>query len=160
MSEADNLTKRTRRASWLGALRVYLGFVLPAHLAWEIVQLPLYTIWMDGTVGEIAFAVAHCTGGDALIATVSLVGALLLFGHINWPQDRYAVVAGATVTAGVGYTIFSEWLNTKVRASWTYSELMPTLPLLDVGLSPVAQWIVIPIAGFWFARRTASQVQE
>ena len=160
MNRADILTNRIGGAGWLGALRVYLGFVLAANLAWEIVQLPLYTIWKDGTVGEIVFAVAHCTGGDALIATVSLVGALLLFARTNWPQERYGAVASAAVIAGVGYTIFSEWLNTKVRGSWTYSELMPTLPLLDVGLSPIAQWIVIPIAGFWLARRAASQAQE
>ena len=50
------------------------------------------------------------------------------------------------------YTVFSEWLNTEIRGSWAYSELMPVVPVLEAGLSPVAQWIVIPIAAFWWAR--------
>ena len=49
--------------------------------------------------------------------------------------------------------MFSEWLNTEIRGSWAYSELMPVVPVLDAGLSPLAQWIVIPIAAFWWARR-------
>lgn len=138
---------------WLGTLRRYIAIVAAANVAWEIVQLPLYTIWKSGTVGEIAFAVVHCTGGDVLIGTASLLGALLLFGRPGWPNERYAVVASMTVGAGVTYTIFSEWLNTKVRGSWAYSELMPVLPVLDVGFSPLAQWIVIPGFGFWLVRR-------
>jgi hypothetical protein len=50
------------------------------------------------------------------------------------------------------YTVFSEWLNTEVRGSWAYSEFMPVLPVIDAGLSPLAQWIIIPFAAFWWAR--------
>lgn len=44
-------------------------------------------------------------------------------------------------------------LNIVVRQSWAYSEMMPVIPVIDAGLSPVAQWIVLPLASFWFARR-------
>jgi hypothetical protein len=27
---------------------------------------------------------------------------------------------------GLGYTVFSEWLNTQVRQSWSYTEAMPS----------------------------------
>jgi hypothetical protein len=68
-------------ALWLRALRRYFAFAIPAHLAWEVAQLPLYTIWYEDPSGRIAFAAIHCTGGDALIASASLLGALLLFGN-------------------------------------------------------------------------------
>jgi hypothetical protein len=139
-------------ALWLRALRRYFAFAIPAHLAWEVVQLPLYTIWYEDPPGRIAFAAIHCTGGDALIASASLLGALLLFGNRHWPDERYIVVAAPAVLAGVGYTIFSEWHNTEVRNSWAYSSLMPTLPGLGTGLSPLLQWFVIPIAALWWAR--------
>ncbi len=51
---------------WPCALRVYLGVVALADLAWEAAHLPLYTIWRTGTPGEKAFAVVHCTGSDLL----------------------------------------------------------------------------------------------
>ena len=144
-------------ALWLVALRRYFGFAIPAHLAWEAAQLPLYAIWYEDPPGKIAFAVIHCTGGDAMITGASLLGALLLFGNRRWPDERYIAVAAPAVIAGVAYTIFSEWHNTEVRNSWAYSSLMPTLPGTGIGLSPLLQWFVNPIAAFWWAwpRRAA-----
>ena len=56
-----------------------------------------------------------------------------------------------TVIFGLAYTLFSEWFNIEVRETWAYSDLMPVIPIIDAGLSPVLQWIVIPLAGFRFA---------
>jgi hypothetical protein len=138
--------------NWLSTLRRYLVFAVPAHLLWEMAQLPLYTIWQAESFGYVAFAVAHCTGGDILIASVAVFGSLLLFGNGRWPEERYVAVAAVTLAAGLAYTVFSEWLNTEVRGSWTYSDLMPRLPFVGIGLSPFVQWIVIPLAAFWWAR--------
>jgi hypothetical protein len=139
-------------ALWLDTLRRYFIFTIPAHLVWEVVQLPLYTIWYEDTPGKIAFAAFHCASGDAMITVLSLVGALLLFGNRRWPEEHYIAVAAPAVIAGVAYTIFSEWHNTEVRGSWAYSSLMPTLPAIGTGLSPLLQWLVIPIVALWWAR--------
>ncbi len=138
---------------WLPTLRRYLLFLAGGNLIWETLHLPLYTIWQEGTVGELAFAAVHCTGGDILIALSSLVLALVLVSDGRWPVKRYVAVAALAIAFGLGYTIFSEWLNIVVRKSWAYSDLMPVIPVVDAGLSPVTQWIVLPLAGFWFARR-------
>ena len=145
-------------ALWLIALRRYFAFAIPAHMVWEVAQLPLYTIWHEDPPGRIAFAVLHCTGGDALIAGASLLGALLLFGTARWPNERYIAVAAPVVLAGVVITIFGEWYHTEFRNNWAYAELMPRLPWIGTGLSPLLQWLVIPIAAFWWAyRRQATQ---
>ena len=47
------------------------------------------------------------------------------------------------------YTIYSEWLNVFMRKSWSYSELMPTIPPLETGLSPLLQWIILPAVTIW-----------
>jgi hypothetical protein len=142
--------------AWLRVLRRYFLVVALASLAWEFAHLPLYTVWWEGTFGAAAFAAVHCTGGDLLIAASSLLLALLLLGAPAWPERGFARVAAATILFGVGYTAFSEWLNTEVRGSWRYTELMPTLPPLGTGLSPLAQWMVIPLAAFWWVRRPAA----
>lgn len=142
-----------RNGAWLSMLRRYLLFIAVASLVWEVAQLPLYTIWTEGTVGEIAFAVLHCTGGDLLIAGASILGALLLFGNGRWPVERYGVVATVSIVTAVAFTIHSEWRNVEVLGSWTYSEWMPTLPVIGTGVSPLAQWIVIPMAAFWWGLR-------
>jgi hypothetical protein len=146
--------------AWLVTLRRFLVFVAAGNLAWEIAQLPLYTIWYEGTFGEIAFAAVHCTGGDILIASASLLLSLLLVARPTWPYETYRRVAALTLAFAIPYTVFSEWLNTEVRGSWAYSDLMPVIPVLDAGLSPLAQWIVIPIAAFWWARRNAMRITQ
>ena len=156
-----SLVSDGRAITWLAAIRRYIAFVIPANLAWEIAHVPLYTIWHKGTVGQIAFAVVHCTGGDVLIAATALLGSLVLLGNTRWPVERYAAVAAFALATGLGYTAFSEWLNTTVHQSWSYTESMPTLPALGVGLSPLAQWTVVPLAAFFPTRRAAlSQVQK
>lgn len=136
---------------WLGVLRRYLVVAALAHLAWEVAHLPLYTIWLTGTAGELAFAVLHCTGGDLLIALSTMTLSLLLFGGPDWPRAGAGRVLAAAILFGVGYTVFSEWLNITVRGAWAYRDLMPVIPGLDTGLSPFLQWIVVPLAAWSWA---------
>lgn len=146
-------TEAAGSGAWLPFIRRYVIFIAVANLIWEFAQLPLFTIWDDGTTGEIIFAVVHCTGGDLLISGATLLLVLMAAGTSNWPHERFLLVASLTIVGGLAYTIFSEWLNTEIRGSWAYSDLMPTLPMVGTGLSPLAQWIVIPITGFWWAYR-------
>jgi hypothetical protein len=138
---------------WLQVVRRYFGVVVAGNLLWEFAHLPLYTLWWEGNFGQITFAAIHCTGGDILIAATCFLGALLLLGTGQWPRECYMAVATLTIVAGVIYTIFSEWHNTEQIQSWAYSEFMPKLPLIGTGLSPLAQWIVIPLGAFWWAHR-------
>lgn len=138
---------------WLLAIRRYFAVIAGGNLVWEFAQFPLYTLWWEGTPGEILFAALHCTGGDILIAGTALLGSILLLGTQNWPNERYIAVAALTISTGVAYTIFSEWLNIEIRRSWAYTDTMPTIPLIEAGLAPLAQWIVIPALAFWWAGR-------
>ena len=134
-------------------LRRYLLVTAVLHFMWEIAHMPLYTLWETGTRNEIAFAAVHCTGGDVLIALAAIVGALVFFGHRGWPNQSFASVFATTVIIGIVYTAFSEWLNIEVRASWEYSELMPVVPIIGMGLSPLLQWLVVPTVAVYWSRR-------
>ena len=107
--------------SWQVTIRNYLLASAVAHLVWETVQLPLYTIWSEGTHGEQVFAIVHCTGGDVIIAGMAIVLAIIFTGT-GWPEDRQAYfrVAVAAVAIGVVYTIYSEWANT-AKENWAYA---------------------------------------
>ena len=122
----------------------YLLAMLAASLAWEIAQLPLYTLWAEGTPAEIAFAVLHCTGGDVMIAAAALGGALLVTRSWDWPVLGFGRVAFVATLLGLGYTVFSEWVNIELRQSWTYAAAMPRLPPWGTGLAPVLQWLLLP----------------
>ena len=137
---------------------VYLLVMLAMNLVWEIAQLPLYTLWAEGTQGEIAFAILHCTGGDAMIATAALVVALLLTRSWHWPVQGWGRVTIVATLVGLGYTVFSEWLNVDLRQSWTYAAAMPRLPPLGTGLAPFLQWLLLPPLAMLVARPSARPI--
>ena len=121
--------EQEHRARWPQYLRRYLGVSIVANLVWEILQLPLYTVWASGTRKQQAFAVVHCTVGDAMIAGLSSVGARFVRAHDVAERRRCPRLCG-DVVFGVGYTVYSEWLNTSVRGSWAYSDLMPVVSVI------------------------------
>jgi len=143
------------RPGWLIAIRRYLIAIMGGNLVWETAQMPLYTLWHSGTPREIAQAIIHCTLGDIVFATVALIAALVAAASPAWPHERAGPVITVMVALGIGYTIYSEYLNTVVRGAWTYSEWMPTVPWLGTGLSPLAQWLIIPTMALVWAGRTS-----
>lgn len=77
--------------------------------------------------------------------------ALALAARADWPRFGSKPVWLLLLLLAAGCTVDSEWLNVNVRGSWAYAPLMPTVPLLGTGLSPVLQWIGIPTAALGFA---------
>lgn len=143
---------------------LYLMIVTAGNFVWEIVQLPLYTIGQSGTWREQVFAVVHCTAGDLMISSWTLIIAILFSMQFSWPVRGQAVVALVTIVISGAYTFYSEWHNVYVVKSWDYAPGMPRIVVgsIAIGLSPLAQWIVIPAIGFFAVRqrRTAWRSSE
>jgi hypothetical protein len=139
----------------LRAFCAYLAAGTFANLVWEVLQLPLYTLWATGSPGDQAFAIVHCTAGDILISIAALSTALLVFGKRRWPDAHFGRVAAATIVIGAGYTIYSEWLNTSVLSNWSYSDLMPIVPVLGTGVAPLLQWLIVPAIALTAAKRSS-----
>jgi hypothetical protein len=76
--------------------------------------------------------------------------------RLRWPifGGRMALAA---VLLGLGYTVFSEWLNARIRQSWSYTEAMPVIPPLGTGLSPLLQWLIVPGIALLYAGRAKSE---
>lgn len=131
----------------------YVATVALASLAWETAQMPLYTLWDTGGGWDVALNVIRCTGANMVIAAGCLLGAILIGRGRHWPHQGYLRCAVLACALGIGYTLYSEWLNVYVKGTWAYSDHMPLMPPLDVGLSPLMQWLVLPSAALFVARR-------
>ncbi len=81
--------------------------------------------------------------------------ALVFVGEPSWPARAHSRVAALTIGFGAAHTVFSEWLNAVVRQTWAYSDLMPIVPVVGTGLSPLLQWVAVPLLALHFARRAA-----
>lgn len=153
MSQA--LWFRDRRA-WRLIACGYLPWFAVLNLAWEAAHVRLYTLWTEAEPAYIAFSVVHCTLGDVLIGGLALLLALIVGREGGLPEWRWLRIALLTLVCGVGYTIFSEWMNITILRSWVYGEAMPRLSLagVEIGLTPLAQWLVLPPLALYLARKT------
>jgi hypothetical protein len=138
------------------ALR-YLPWLAALNFAWEWAHVRFYTIWTQADLAYITFSVAHCTLGDLLIGSASLVLALMLGreGPLSaWHNVR---IAALSTLIGTIYTVFSEWMNVTLLRSWAYADAMPRLSFgaVEIGVTPVLQWMVIPAAALYLARGTS-----
>jgi hypothetical protein len=155
---SDRIETRPWHRDWRAIRFVFLGY-LPwlavLNLVWEIAQLPLYTIWRDTTPAYIAFAVAHCTLGDLLIGLAAFGLALITTRASGFASWRWPWIIATTVAIGVAYSLFSEWLNTRIVENWGYSALMPSLHIdgVSIGLSPLLQWLLLPPLAIYLAKR-------
>lgn len=131
----------------------YLLILTAISMVWEFAQMPLYTLAATGTRREIIFSALHCTVGDAMIGSAAFAAALIIFGTDRWPAESRFRVLAATLAFGLGYTIFSEWLNVEVRGAWAYSDLMPVVPVIGTGLFPLLQWLILPVVAHLLATR-------
>ena len=116
---------------------------LVLHLIWEIGQLPFYTLWEEANAWRIALYVTHCVAGDGIIATLSYLAVALAWREADWPRQRPWTGGTTLVALGLGYTVFSEWYNVYRAGAWAYAEIMPRI--LGIGLTPLLQWVVVPI---------------
>ncbi|BAU49714.1 hypothetical protein SVA_3166 [Sulfurifustis variabilis] len=133
------------------ALLLWVAFALPLNLAWELVQLRFYTLWSEGTPLVIAYSIAHCTIGDAMIAAVAFAVGAAASRRKDWPHASPWLGGISAVVFGIAYTAFSEWFNVYRIASWDYA---PSMPLIHgIGLTPLLQWIAIPILMIALFRR-------
>jgi hypothetical protein len=126
------------------------------HLGWEIAQLPLYTGWRDPDVGHVVWSVIHCTVGDVLIALSTFLLTTICLRRVDWPARAPLRGLPILLASGVAYTAFSEWRNVHVLGGWQYAETMPTLG--GIGVSPLAQWLVVPTLTLWVVLRRSRPI--
>jgi hypothetical protein len=142
------------RQAWRLIVRAYLPLLAGLNLVWETAQVPLYTLWDEAAPAYIAFAVLHCTLGDVLIGMAALLSALIAERERSLAQWRWRRIAVPTALVGATYTAFSEWMNVTRLGNWSYADSMPRIEVagFELGLTPIAQWLIVPPLALYFAR--------
>ena len=130
---------------WRAVPEVQLAMLgLPLSLLWEVAQFPLYTVWHQNDWGYILYGLAHCTAGDLLILLTIYELVALLNRNRRWFEGNILFNGLLFTLAGLGYTIYSEITNVRIKGTWGYTELMPIVPVIEIGGTPFLQWLLIP----------------
>ena len=121
----------------------FIGFVL--NLVWENVQAPLFegftSFWDHFMICFWASLV------DA--ATILLLYGLVAiwyrdfywFKYMNWKVALALMMLGGAIALGFEYWAFA-------IDYWAYTERMPVVPYLRIGLSPLLQMMLLPLLTF------------
>lgn len=147
-------TDRARPASLWDAPELpvaYFSFVL--HFVWEFVQVPTYTGMAELPHWEAIKLCLSATFGDVGFALTAFWLASLAARRRDWILRPTRFPAAIFVVVGIVLTVGFEYYYTNISLRWTYSDLMPLVPPFGTGLSPLLQWLVVPLLVAWLTRR-------
>jgi len=125
-----------------------LAFVL--NLIWEEAHGLLYE-GFQYDLGHIAFC-ALASVADMFMVLILLFAFGLIYKTVFWIVPvRFNRSLVLILVGGVGAILAEMWHTW--RGDWSYADTMPMLPLVEVGVSPVLQFSILPWIIFVISRR-------
>lgn len=128
-------------------------FAVLLNFPWEFLQAPFYKGLASAPHWEATKSCAQAALGDAGVTLVAywLVGAALRSRQWILAPGLGAVMGfiGADIVVNFGI----EKLATERFERWAYTDSMPIVPVLDIGLLPLLQWVLLSPVTCWFVRR-------
>ncbi|MDQ2665131.1 MAG: TMEM199/VMA12 family vacuolar ATPase assembly factor [Gemmatimonadota bacterium] len=118
---------------------------------WEMLQAPLYASMQGMARGKATWLCTVASGGDVVIMLVAYSVVALLVGSGAWFLHPRPGRVAIYLAAGLLITVAAEMLSIHWWGRWSYGPSMPLL--LGVGVSPLAQWVVVPLIMLWVAKR-------
>ena len=121
------------------------------NFIWELAQAPLYE-WP----GDSRNVWWHCfvaSLGDGLLMLLIFVAAWLALGRPDWFLKPGPAGYLVMLLTGLALAVGVELIAVHTLKRWTYSELMPRIPGLEIGIVPVIQMLILPPLIFRIASR-------
>lgn len=139
-------------------LSAYFGGSFLLHLLWENLQAPLYAGYLSFT--QHFWICFRAAWGDLVFMAIIYAMIAFMYQDIFWITDKKVLCRPvawiSVILIGIALAIgFEEWAIL-IAHRWSYSPSMPLLPLINVGLTPVAQMVVIPPVSLLFSTRFTS----
>lgn len=135
------LKKATHKKAFNGFFLIMTVLAFLLNFAWELLQMPLYDS-TSFTINHVAFC-ALGSVADAIMVLLIYLGLAFIFKNAFWIYPlKWQRILLLILIGGVGATL-SEIRHLSL-GNWAYSDLMPLLPFVKVGLSPVLQFMILP----------------
>lgn len=85
---------------------------------------------------------------DALVILLLYLSLAVIYRNIYWIQRwHWKPMLLLIILGGMIAIVFEKWAL--LRNQWNYAEAMPIVPLLNVGLSPLLQLMILPVLTFY-----------
>ncbi|MFZ1798903.1 MAG: hypothetical protein WAU24_03485 [Chitinophagaceae bacterium] len=119
-----------------------LFFAFLFNAAWEILQIPLYK---GGSYewNHIVFCLLASVA-DVIMVLLLYFSFAFIYKNALWVKNvNPGKIIVLILTGGIG-AILAESRHL-LLGTWSYASAMPLIPVVDVGLSPVLQFMILPI---------------
>jgi hypothetical protein len=137
-----------RRSAWLFA-SLFVAAVA-VNFAWEMAQSVLFAP-MGGWARATSRCAAASVGDGLIVLAIAAVGGLL-FRRADWFLRPRAGGYLFAATLGSAVAVLME-RRAIATGRWTYTDAMPLIPALEVGVVPILQLVVLPPLAFSVAAR-------
>ncbi len=124
------------------------------NFIWELAQGPLYESFKYDWE-HVSFC-ALASVADMLMLLILLFGFGLIYRNVFWVIDLSSKPILVLVTAGTIGAILGEVWHTS-RGDWAYAESMPMLPWVEVGISPILQFALLPSLIFLIGKKLINE---
>jgi hypothetical protein len=128
------------------------GFLL--SFPWEMLQAPLYAGLAEAPHWSATLHCLAATLGDCLLFIITFAVMAEINRSRHWIRTATFSQILWFTAIGLTTTMVIEAAGLRgIGWNWRYSSLMPRVPILGTGLSPVLQWIILPPLVIWLVRR-------
>ena len=118
---------------------------------WEMVQMPAFAEMAGRSWQETTLTCTVATVGDVVITFAVYGIGSLAAGNVHWGMTgSWNVYATTTILGAVAAAAF-EWFSL-ATGRWSYTERMPIVPVLGVGLWPFLQLMLLIPVSLWITR--------
>lgn len=129
----------------------FFSFVL--HFVWEFLQVPAFAGMPELNHWQGIVVCTEATIGDVGMALTAFWGAVLVARSRYWFLRPSSLPLVVFIGIGVGLTVGLEYYHTEISNRWAYADVMPLVPPFGTGLSPLMQWIIVPLIVVFIVRR-------
>ncbi len=136
------LRKPANKKTFKKFIFILIVFAFLLNLAWELIQIPLYKNPVYD-IKHVAFC-ALASIADVLMVLLLYFGLAFIFKDHFWIQHFKLTRVLLLVLIGGAGAVLSEMRHVSL-GSWKYDDSMPIIPGVNVGISPVLQFMILPL---------------
>lgn len=89
---------------------------------------------------------------DGLMVVILYLAVGILMRNLSWGRKLNNKRLIILVVLGMVWAVGIEYHAVNVADRWAYAGSMPTLPVLNVGVLPILQMMILPAVAIWLAR--------
>ena len=134
---------------------IVLAFLL--NYAWELIQIPLYKN-PAYDFKHIAFCTLASLA-DVLMVLLLYFGLAVIFKNPFWIQPLKLHRVVILVLIGGAGAVLAEMRHLS-SGSWAYDNSMPLIPIVNVGITPVLQFMILPLLIYFLSSNRLKNVGQ